>query len=102
MATFKLWILVQLPQFRRISIHSESTDLVSNLCVPFMAETLSFPFHRVQLIPTWYTYQDNHPGFMATGVTSWALQMYSDGGNGAAGAAMVSINGKQYHESVVC
>lgn len=57
-----------------------------------------FPICRVQLIPRWITYLDDHPGFMEDGQTAWALQMYSDGGGGAAGAAMVSA--RQFrHES---
>lgn len=34
-----------------------------------------YHYSEFELIPSWYNYQDNHPGFMPTGTSAYALQL---------------------------
>lgn len=53
---------------------------------PCAAQTVQkYSYAQFELIPSWNTYLDAHPGFQASG-SAWALQMYENGGNGQAGA----------------
>ncbi len=43
---------------------------------PCGAQTSSiYHYSEFELISSWYNYQDNHPGFMPTGTSAYALQM---------------------------
>ncbi|ETS64735.1 hypothetical protein PaG_00689 [Moesziomyces aphidis] len=44
---------------------------------PCAAQTSAiYHYSEFELIPTWYNFQDNHPGFMAPGVSAYALQLH--------------------------
>lgn len=61
-----------------------------DMCGGTTIETYSYD--QFELIPEWYIYLESAPQFSASGTQSaYALQMYADGGGGAAGAPMVSL-----------
>ncbi|UZJ52865.1 hypothetical protein CBS101457_002185 [Exobasidium rhododendri] len=69
-----------------ISLHPFVPDGYVQVMDPCAGQTIQqYLYNQFELIPQWITYQDDHPGFMDGG-SAWALQMYNDGGNGAAGA----------------
>jgi hypothetical protein len=50
----------------------------------------TYSYNQFELIPEWYIYVESAPQFAASGSqTAFALQMYTDGGGGQAGAKMV-------------
>jgi hypothetical protein len=93
MDMLKSWILALGKPSNSTNIISKWEKRESERQIGFQLLTLvccSLFLYRFELIPQWTTYQDDHPGFMEGG-SAWALQMYSDGGNGAAGAPKVRI-----------
>lgn len=46
---------------------------------------------RFELIPQWNIYLEGAPGFLPDGSSAYTLQMFTDGGNGVAGAPMAPL-----------
>jgi hypothetical protein len=70
-----------------LSLFPYAADGFVQVISPCGAQTVEvYHYNQFELIPMWYNYVDAHPGFQNGTGSAYALQLYNDGGDGAAGA----------------
>ncbi|PWN54012.1 hypothetical protein IE53DRAFT_383447 [Violaceomyces palustris] len=67
----------QVHQNGSITLNPFAPDGYIQVMDPCGAQTVSvYNYAEFELIPQWYNYQDNHPGFMPEGTAAYALELF--------------------------